>query len=228
MGAAEHYKLTDCEIAICCSSNIGEDIHINTVLGILNKAKVPVTAMQAGAQYPDHKETTDKIMARGLAPSPLYKSCSGKHSGMLITAKHMGEDLVTYLDISHPVQQRILKNISEVTETPIAEIEIAEDGCGALVQGIPLRNFAHGLAKMATGIGLEPRRADICKKIMRACILNPQMVAGTGKFCTLLMAASKGRIFAKSGAQGIYAVADMDSGISIISKNLCWTFRVGV
>ena len=113
---------------------------------------------------------------------------------------------------------RILKNISEVTETPIAEIEIAEDGCGALVHGIPLRNFAHGLAKIATGIGLEPRRADICKKIMRACILNPQMVAGTGKFCTLLMAASKGRIFAKSGAQGIYAVADMDSGISIISK----------
>ena len=84
--------------------------------------------------------------------------------------------------------------------------------------GIPLSNFAHGLAKMATGIGLEPRRADICKKIMRACILNSQMVAGTGKFCTLLIAASKGRIFAKSGAQGIYAVADMDSGISIISK----------
>ena len=66
---------------------------------------------------------------------------------MLTTAKHMGESLEDYYKTDHPVQQRIMEVISDISETPLDEIEIGIDGCGVPVHGIPLKNLALVLRK---------------------------------------------------------------------------------
>lgn len=47
---------------------------------------------------------------------------------------------------------------------------------------------------------------------------HPEMVAGTGRICTQLMAAFDDRIFCKSGASAFYAVGIKDKGIGIALK----------
>src|SRR3954454_24689649 len=44
-GAADHFGLTDAEIAICCGSHGGEDIHVERVLSILSKIGVGPDAL---------------------------------------------------------------------------------------------------------------------------------------------------------------------------------------
>lgn len=47
---------------------------------------------------------------------------------------------------------------------------------------------------------------------------HPEMVAGTDRICTQLMAAFDDRIFCKSGASAFYAVGIKDKGIGIALK----------
>lgn len=47
---------------------------------------------------------------------------------------------------------------------------------------------------------------------------HPEMVAGTDRICTQLMAAFGDRIFCKSGASAFYAVGIKDKGIGIALK----------
>jgi len=47
-----------------------------------------------------------------------------------------------------PVQQRILKIVSEFFEMPPEKVEIGIDGCGVPVFGVPLYNAALAFAKL--------------------------------------------------------------------------------
>lgn len=47
---------------------------------------------------------------------------------------------------------------------------------------------------------------------------EPFYVAGTRRFCTLLMEVAPGRIFAKTGAEGVYCALLPEQGISIAVK----------
>jgi len=56
--------------------------------------------------------------------------------------------LQTYFLLDHPVQQRILKIVSEFFEMPPEKVEIGIDGCGVPVFGVPLYNAALAFAKL--------------------------------------------------------------------------------
>src|SRR5690606_8257695 len=135
----------------------------------------------------------------------IHCNCSGKHSGMIITAKHYGEDLDTYYKIEHPVQQRILKTISEVCEYDKDEIKLAIDGCGVPVHAMPLYKFAQGFAKLSKPEVFNSEREKVVKKITTIMTEYPEMIAGTDRICTDLMKVCGDRLFAKSGAAAFYA-----------------------
>jgi hypothetical protein len=71
---------------------------------------------------------------------------------------------------------------------------------------------------MATGVGLGPERARASKRIMEACMAEPFYVAGTGRTCTRLMEIAPGRIFVKTGAEGVFCAALPERGLGIAVK----------
>jgi L-asparaginase II len=54
--------------------------------------------------------------------------------------------------------------------------------------------------------------------LMDACMAEPFYMAGTKRFCTDIMAAAPGRVFAKIGAEGVYCAAIPELGFGIALK----------
>lgn len=217
-GAADKFSLTDVDLAVICSSHNGELQHTDRVLSILHKAKIGVEALQCGIHIPLAIDVYEKLIREGKEPTPLYNNCSGKHAGMLLTAKHMGEPLEDYYKPEHPVQQRILKVISVIAEYQIDKIGIGKDGCGAPVHAMPLERLAYSFARLADPKTLGNERAMVIKKITTAMTDYPEMVGGTGRFCTDFMKVAKGRLFGKLGAESVYLIGDKKLGIGIAIK----------
>ena len=82
---------------------------------------------------------------------------------------------------------------------------MAIDGCGAPVFYVPLKNIALGYARLAAAQPGSP-----AGELMAAILAHPRHIAGDGRLDTDVMLALPGEIFAKSGAEGGYALALTD------------------
>ena len=94
----------------------------------------------------------------------------------------------------------------------------AIDGCSIPTYAIPIRSLALGFAKMATGERLSAERAKAAKRLFAACMAEPFFVSGSDAADLSLMQAAPGRIFVKSGAEGVYCAAVPELGLGIALK----------
>lgn len=217
-GAAEHYNFDHADLSLTCASHNGEDQHTNRVQSILERAELGYSDLQCGTHNPRWQDTYEALIKANGEVTSIYNNCSGKHSGMLATAKHMNESISDYYKLDHPVQQRIMEAISDVTEVPKEDIAIGIDGCGVPVHGIPLHNLALGFAKLANPVQLSAKRQEAIHKITTAMMEAPEMVGGTERFCSDFMRVLDGRMFGKAGAEGVYCIGDIETGIGIAIK----------
>ncbi|MDN7242921.1 asparaginase [Planococcus sp. N028] len=217
-GAADHYGFDNADLSLACASHNGEDQHTTRVQAILDRTGLSVADLQCGTHNPKLEAAYEALIKSGEPLTAIYNNCSGKHSGMLATARHMKESTADYYKLDHPVQQRILEVISDLTEVPVDDIAIGVDGCGVPVHAVPLENLALSFAKMADPSGLPEKRRDAVRKITTAMAAEPEMVGGTERFCTDFMHAMNGRMFAKAGAEGVYCIGDSETGIGIALK----------
>lgn len=216
-GAVEEYGINEREISFMCSSHSGEPYHVECTRAILNKANIDIGKLNCGTHVPGNSQIFKELIESGVELSQEHNNCSGKHSGMLISAKRLNEDLDTYLDINHPVQQRILEDIAYICDYSKEDIIMGIDGCGAPVHAMPLDRFAYGFARMSDSQNLGGKGKYV-EKITSSMMKYPQMVAGRDRFCTALMQVCGDRIFGKAGAQGVYLVGDKKNKIGIAVK----------
>ena len=148
-GALEHYGITPQELAVICSSHNGEPFHVKAVESILHKAGLSPDQLCCGSEYPMYVPAEDALKIAGIPRAPIYCDCSGKHAGMLITARHLGESLEGYTALEHPVQQRILSVFAEMCGVETSDVQLAVDGCGVPVHALPLYRLAQGYARMS-------------------------------------------------------------------------------
>ncbi len=198
----EHYHLTQKEIAVMCASHSGTDEHVAVISDIQSKSGIGEDQLMCGVHAPFDKPTADALIRQDESPTSNRHNCSGKHSGMLAFARMNGEPLDSYLDIDHPVQQRILQTLAEISGVPLAEIHLGVDGCSAPNFALSLYNSALAWARLADPEDLPPARAQACRTITAAMTAHPEMVGGPGRFDTELMEAAKGRVIVKAGAEG--------------------------
>ncbi|AOZ93722.1 asparaginase [Paenibacillus crassostreae] len=218
-GTARAFEYNASEIALSCASHSGEPIHRETVLNILSRAKLDESDLQCGTHVPKDKASYIELLKAGKELTPVYSNCSGKHSSMLATAVHLHEDIHTYPDINHPVQQRILDVIAEVCNVPREQIGLSVDGCGLPVHQIPLYNVALGFARLAHPEGtVSAAREEALETIRDAMMAHPVMVSGHKRFDTDVMSAYKGNIVSKMGAEGVQCIGIIDRGIGIAIK----------
>ena len=206
-GALEAYGVTEQELAVMCASHNGEPAQVALVERILSKAGLDSSYLQCGDAYPISEESKREMLRRGLPPDALHCDCSGKHAGMLLTAKIHGEALTQYPAPDSPTQQRINEIICHVCGCGMEELFFAVDGCGVPVHALPMVKLAQGYARMSKPELLGERRGAAARRVTRA------MTA-----------------FGKSGAASFYGIGLKDRGIGIAVKleDGCSEFMPGV
>lgn len=205
-GAAAAYSFTSAELALCAASHNAEQVHVSAIQTMLAKAGLQESDLQCGAHAPYSETAAAQLARAGHDPQSVHSNCSGKHTGMLAAAKYMGTDLKTYLEIDHPVQKRIVKTLCEIVDMREEDLVIVVDGCGAPAFGAPLAKLALLYARLAHPELAPTAHRTGLQTIRDAMLTQPQMVAGTGRFCTALMTTGGGQIVAKMGAEGVYGV----------------------
>ncbi|TCD14069.1 asparaginase [Oricola cellulosilytica] len=218
-GAADRYGLTDRELALACASHSSEEDHVATAKSMLEKAGLSESNLECGTHWPlfNHKHLID-FAGAGKKPNQLHNNCSGKHAGFLCACAHQGIETEGYVGRDHAIQRQVKAALEDLTGTQIGEAQCGVDGCSIPTYAVPLRSLAHGFAKAATGHGLGKDRAVAARRLMAACMEHPWYVAGTKRFCTEVMEAGEGCIFAKTGADGVYAAAIPEMGLGLAIK----------
>ncbi|WP_075290120.1 asparaginase [Pararhizobium arenae] len=217
-GAADAYGFGAKELALACSSHNGEPEHVALAAKMLAAAGRDVETLECGAHWSSSQKTLID-QARSLdRPTALHNNCSGKHAGFVCAVCHDGGDPKGYVTYGHPLQRDIRGTMEALTGGVLGHDNCGTDGCSIPTYAVPLKGLAHGFARMATGAGLEPQRARASKRLIEACMAEPFYVAGTGRACTRLMQLAPGRIFAKTGAEGVFCAAIPEKGIGIALK----------
>jgi L-asparaginase II len=217
-GAADAYGFGNKELALACSSHSGEPEHVALATKMLAAAGRDVSALECGAHWSSDQKTLIGQARSMEAPSALHNNCSGKHSGFICACCHSGTEVKGYVGYDHPLQQEIRGAMESLTGAILGRDNCGVDGCSIPTYAVPLKGLAHGFAKMATGVGLAPERARASKRLIEACMAEPFYVAGTKRGCTRLMETAPGRIFAKTGAEGVFCAAIPEQGIAIAVK----------
>ncbi|MEF7612706.1 asparaginase [Aquincola sp. MAHUQ-54] len=225
-GAAEHFGLTDEELALACASHNGEPAHVRTAASMLAKAGLDPAALECGAHWPGHEGAARALAAAGQAPSALHNNCSGKHAGLVclgcLMARQAGREpggfVGGYLQPGHPVMREVTAALQAATGCDLSRAPMGTDGCSIPTYGIPLRQLARGFARVATGQGLSPGRAQAAARLRRAVAAAPFMVAGTGRFDTRVMERLGERVFCKVGAEGVFCAALPTLGLGVAIK----------
>ncbi len=154
-GAAQAYGLTDEELAVVCSSHGGDERQVELVESILQKAGLDESMLRCGIHAPMDPAVRRSLAREGREPGPLHNNCSGKHAGMLATARHLGLTLHDYIEPDHGVQQAILGLLAFLAGMEADQIQTARGGCSAPTACLPLRSMALAMARLAAaGEGL--------------------------------------------------------------------------
>lgn len=217
-GAADALGYEAPELALACSSHNGEERHVNAARVMLIKAGLDEDALECGSQWPSRLEDVASLVRADETPCALHNNCSGKHAGFLGLAKAMGLKTKGYVEAEHPVQQEIRLVLESLTGDSLTADVCGTDGCSIPTYASPLDGFARAFAAFGTGEGLEPKRAEAAQRLFRACVENPFMVAGTGRFCTRAMEGLRQRVFVKTGAEGVFCAAIPELGLGIALK----------
>jgi L-asparaginase II len=217
-GAADAFNLSEAEIALCCASHAGEPIHTDKVVPWLSRIGLSVEDLECGPQLPYGEKAAHDLIRAGTEPTRAHNNCSGKHSGMLTTAVHLGEPTKGYTAADHPVQTRLIELIGEMGGMDLSRTARGVDGCGIPVFGAPLRGIAYAMARFAAPDGLPAERAAACRRVARACAANPLMLAGTGQFNSVVLAETGQSCILKGGAEGYYTAAIPEKGLGVAIK----------
>ncbi|MGE3305304.1 MAG: asparaginase [Rhizobiaceae bacterium] len=217
-GAAASYGFGDRELALACSSHSGEPEHVGLARSMLTRAGIGDEALECGSHWPLNQDATVALARSGGVPGQLHNNCSGKHAGFLCTCVGSGIPTSGYVGLHHPLQALIRDTMQEVTGAVHDPATAGIDGCSIPTYAVPLRSLALGFARMVTGTGFGRERTKAARRLFAACMAEPFYVAGTGRACTKLMQAAPGRIFVKTGAEGVFCAAIPEQGVGIAVK----------
>ena len=225
-GGAEHFGFTARELALCCASHEGSDLHVQTVEAMQKKIGIDESYLQCGAHLPSDVAAFKNLLVKNEAPTPNRNNCSGKHTMMLAYAKLRGYPLDNYLDLDHPVQRDILASFSDFCLIRPQEISLGVDGCSAPNFAVPLFNAALGMARLCDPREVSEARANAAKKITSAMTAHSEMISGYGEFDCELMKAGEGKIVCKRGAEGFQIIGLLPGALKADSPGIGIAFKV--
>lgn len=217
-GAADRFGLSDTQLSLACASHNGEARHVAAVREWLAKVGLSEADLECGAHAPARLAIFERFVKEGAPLTPAFNNCSGKHTGFLTTAAHLGEPTNGYIRADHPVQKRIAAIYGELGRADLSRAPVGSDGCGIPTLGVPLRVMATAMAAMADPSRLKGPRVAAIVRIRAAMNAEPFFMAGTGRFCTRINSALPGVAQIKTGAEGVYCGMLPTLGVGVALK----------
>jgi L-asparaginase II len=196
-------------LALAAASHSGEDFHIMGARRILAAADLDEGLLQNTPGWPLDEIAMLAYVRRGLEKSSIAADCSGKHAAMLVTCAVNGWNVGDYLTPEHPLQVAIHDTIEELAGEPVRPPGV--DGCGAPLFAMTLTGLARTFRALALG---PPDSAE--RQVVEAIRAHPQWTSGTLRDEARLIR-SVPNLFAKAGAEGVYAAA-LDDGRAVALK----------
>ena len=211
-GAADHFALTQPELAVLASSHSGEDLHVRTLQSVLRRAGVSQSLLACGSEgMPLDKVTFLRLAADRERPGPIRHMCSGYHAAFLLLAKFRGWPLEGYWREDHPSQIAAREVVARIFGVRADRLVTAIDGCGVPTYAFPLIDVARAyalLAEPAAAVGARGELAPALTRVRDAMIAAPEMVGGTReRLDTAVMKALPGEIVAKGGSEALRGIA---------------------
>ena len=210
-GAADAFGFTEDEIAMVTASHSGEKMHVERVAKMLEKIGLAESDLRCGVHAPFYTAEAERMMRVGETPTQLHNNCSGKHTGMLALAKHIGADLATYDLAENRVQKRILRCVSDFTGVPEDHIAIGIDGCCVPNFAVSVEAMAKSFANLVFPLNFHPTVQAAATRIVQAMMNYPDLIGGTERLDTMLMRIRPGKIISKVGADGVWLCAVLPS-----------------
>jgi len=217
-GAADAHKVDIAELALASASHSGTATHVNAVCAWLKRIGLGADDLGCGPHLPYDVHAAHDLIRAGTPPTRVNNNCSGKHTGFLTTALHLGESTEGYLDPDHPVQRRLYDILVAFGEQNLADTGRGRDGCGIPVYGMTLTALARAAQKMADPAGLGEQRGTAVKRVLAAVMAEPFMVGGPERFDTDVMGALGGKAATKGGAEGVHIAILPEKGLGIALK----------
>ena len=217
-GAADRYGMTSADLAIATASHTAEPVHLTQVEHVLSLVGRGVEDLSCGAHPPFDHEAAEELRRADRGPSALHNNCSGKHAAMLGVALTLGSDPGRYLDPEAPGQRLVRSIVARMCSVPEEAIAVGIDGCSAPVFGVPLRAAAVAYARLADPRDLSGDLRAAATRVRDAMIEHPYLIAGRQQVGVDIMRAGRGRLVAKTGAEAMFGVGDLERGQGLAIK----------
>jgi L-asparaginase II len=217
-GAVKRYGFSLKQIAIMLGSHTGTPEHEQTTKSNLDLIGLDETYLKCGTHVPISMLEKGYVPFEGQTFSPLAHNCSGKHSGQLALAMHIGDDPATYLDPESKTQQLVKQAVAEAYDYPIDQIQMGVDGCSLPNFALPLKNMAKAYARIVTKTSDSPLRREAYQTVMDAMRQYPVMVSGQGRCDLAVTEAAKNDIILKVGGEAVEVVGIISKGLGIAIK----------
>lgn len=210
LGLDKKYNLSLEEIALCCASHTGDEIHQKNVLSLLSKGGFSENDLLCSVHEPLSKDEQKKLILNNEQPKKIHNNCSGKHSAMLLVCKEKGYDIKNYTDINHPLSSLIINNVCRLCETDKKDIIISKDGCTLPVTATNLEALGRGFLNLFCNPKYE--------RIKQAFLNYPYHIGGNYRLDSEIINASGKHLIAKVGACGLCVVVNPDKEECIVVK----------
>lgn len=217
-GAADAFDVTPTELALATASHSSEVAHVEAVSSWLRRIGLDETFLECGSSRPFSAEEADRRIAAGETFQPIHNCCSGKHTGFLTIARHLGVDPSGYIELEHPVQRLVLESIETFSGISLSGASSGIDGCGIPTHALPLEALARSMAVLSNPALLEEDMRLAANRAVDALAANSFWMSGTNRPEARLAAAANERLVTKTGAEGMFMAALPDRGIGIALK----------
>ncbi|WP_425097751.1 asparaginase [Tropicibacter sp. S64] len=214
-GAADRFGLTEKQLALACASHEGAPEHVSAVADWLSTLDLGEPDLICGPQPSRDTDLKLQMIRDHEVPCRLHNNCSGKHTGFLTLGKFLGAG-PDYVDPAHPVQKSCLDLFETVTglESPGYGV----DGCSAPNYATTVAAMARAMAWYATAHTRDDSLSKAGARLVQAMYAWPEMVAGRGRACTLLMRAANQPVAVKTGADGYFVAILPQQGLGVALK----------
>lgn len=186
--------------ALGLSSHSGEPMHLEALARFAAHIHASENDLFCPRGYPFDWEISTRLKLSGEKPSRFHHPSSGKHLLMIAACRKHHYTIESYLDISHPVQKRLLSIVGREAGEQIGWVS---DNCGLPTAIMSTRAQINLWEKLA----FSDDPAVVALKNM--WIKNPRMIGGRKRLDSVLVEIGRGKLLAKEGGNGLLMVQSL-------------------
>ncbi|MEO5366131.1 MAG: asparaginase [Magnetococcus sp. WYHC-3] len=208
-------------LALACGSHQGQPFHVQAIEAWLEALRLGEQDLVCGMARPQRDGDALALAAAGKDVwRRVHHNCSGKHCGLLQVCRHEGWSVAEYALPGHPLQRRIDALLRELSAVPDDGLFWGEDGCGLPTPALPLHHLARAMAVLGQR-GQHPQSTllgQAAGRLISAVRACPAWTAGEDALAVRVVAATGGRVWIKSGAEGMHVAMVPEAGLGLALK----------